>query len=202
VFDTLIDAAESYLARGGDPRGLTPQEVEKMKLLPDAWLTGYSRPLFPDANASDTRNTENGGPHFRAGVWLGVVRGNLVGIGLFGRYAALKPVMEKYSRFADKIYFPYPRDLVATSITPNPEQRTLLLMLFERSRLAAAARMRRSTSWPRFKDLVVWSTSVRSLRWRRGRRSGNFSNHRSTPRELHRDRSFHQRPGVFRAACV
>ncbi len=162
VFDTLIDAAESYLARGGDPRGLTPQEVEKMKLLPDAWLTGYSQPLFPDANASDTRNTENGGPHFRAGVWIGVVRGNLVGIGLFGRYTALKPVMEKYSRFADKIYFPYPRDLVATSRTPNPEQRTLLLMLFERSRLAAAARMRHSTSWPRFKDLVVWSTSVRS----------------------------------------
>jgi hypothetical protein len=153
VFDTLIDAAENYLARGGDPRALTPREVEKMKLLPDSWLTGHSQPLFPDVNANDTRTTENEEPHFRAGVWLGAVRGKFVGIGLVGRYAVLKAVMDRYSRFADKIYFPYPQDLLATSKTPNPERRTLLLMLFERSRLAAAARMRRSTSWPRrFKE--------------------------------------------------
>lgn len=146
VFDTLIDAAENYLARGRDPRALTPREVEKMKLFPESWLTGHSQPLFPDVNASDTRTTENEGSHFRGGVWLGAVRGKLVGIGLVGRYAALKVVVDRYGRFADKIYFPYPKDLLAMSKTPNPEQRALLLMLFERTRLAAAARVSHSTS--------------------------------------------------------
>jgi len=141
VFGSLVDAAQTYLSRGGDPRALTPLQVGKMGLVPESWLTGHSAPLFPDVVASPSRTAADPDePHFRAGVWLGVVRGDVVAVGLVGRYAALKAVIDKYGKFANNIYCPYPQDLLVTAKTPDPDRQTLLLMLFDRSRLAAAAK--------------------------------------------------------------
>jgi hypothetical protein len=142
VFGTLVDAAETFLTRGGDPRSLCPAEVERMGLLPGSWLIGYA-PLPPNVDSAPqhvSEKDESAEPHFRAGVWLGVVKGGLVGVGLVGRYVTFKAVVQKYGKLADKVYLPYPQDLRTKAKTLDADQRTLLLMLFDRSRLGAVAR--------------------------------------------------------------
>jgi hypothetical protein len=91
-FAALAEAARVYLAKGGNPALLSAMELQNRGLLPPHWVND------PDVR---TRN----------GLFLGPLGDGLIGIGVDGSYDALRPLIERYRRAAEKIYFPYPREL-------------------------------------------------------------------------------------------
>jgi hypothetical protein len=44
-------------------------------------------------------------------LYLGQLDHGLIGIGVVGSYAALRPLIQHYRPLAEQIYFPYPREL-------------------------------------------------------------------------------------------
>ena len=92
-FAALIHAANEYLAAGLEPSLLTPMAAQQHGLLPQGWVND------PDHG---TRN----------GLFLSEWPNGRVAIGVAGSYGNLRPLIEHYRHAAERILFPYPRDLV------------------------------------------------------------------------------------------
>ena len=83
-FGALLIAAQSYLASGADPAGLSPVSASKHGYLPAAWL-----PL--PAQASDYR------------LYMRVEPDRLITVGLLGTPVALRPLIDRYGVYARRI---------------------------------------------------------------------------------------------------
>jgi hypothetical protein len=83
-FGALLIAAQSYLASGADPAGLSPISASKLGYLPAAWL-----PL--PARASDYR------------LYMRAEPDSLITVGLLGNPAALRPLIDRYGVYARRI---------------------------------------------------------------------------------------------------
>jgi len=117
-FDSLLDAAQKYLAGGGDLDQLTPRRVESLGLLP-------------------AHSTNEDGVRISNGLYLGPAGDGLIGVGVVGSLEALRPLIAKYRGGAVHVYFPYPREL-----TDAPSGDTFmrqLVMTFDRESLARAS---------------------------------------------------------------
>ena len=116
--DTLIAAANRYLADGHDLGTLDLKVVEQLGLIPPGWAR------YPTVVA------------FNA-LWIGPWKDRGVSVGITGSYAALKPVIEKYRGDAERIYFPFPTELLDAA--KIPEGSHVIIMIFDRAGLARAA---------------------------------------------------------------
>lgn len=117
-FDSLLIAAQKYLANGGNLDQLSPRRAESLGLLP------------AHATNEAAVRTSNG-------LYLGVLADGSVGVGVVGSFDALRPLLAKYRGDAAGIYFPYPREL-----TDPPHGDTFmrqLMLAFDRDGLARAA---------------------------------------------------------------
>lgn len=117
-FDTLVTAADRYLAAGHQLAALSPSEANHLGLIPSGWVH------------SDTVLAFNA-------VWLGPWQNDGISIGITGSYAALKPLIEKYRGDATRIYFPFPSELHDHAIVP--EGSYVFMVMFDRAGLARAA---------------------------------------------------------------
>jgi hypothetical protein len=127
-FAALLLGAERYLAQGGSPAGLTPQVLQTLGLVPLDWFGGAP---FPS-------HDHIGSPIFHIESILTVSKSSTVEIGIEGRLAALKPIIDGYGAQATAIYFPYP-----SRLTPSAARSTndvaMMVMEFDRAGLARAA---------------------------------------------------------------
>jgi len=125
-FEALLLAARRYVDQGRDPAKLTPQAVQALGLVPLDWFGGKPFPKY------------SGNPAFNTDSILAVSKGDAIKVGIAGSYAALKPIIDRYSAQASAIYFPYP-----SRLTPSPASLTddtaMLVMEFDRAGLAHAA---------------------------------------------------------------
>ncbi|MGH7931920.1 MAG: hypothetical protein ACREQN_02000 [Candidatus Binataceae bacterium] len=121
-FETLLAAAQKYLAAGGDVQKLSPLRAEKLGLLPFGW-------------------TDDAGVRTHNGLWLGPWKDGQIGVGVNGSYEALRPLIARYRPFAAQVYFPFPHPLEGA-----PHGDTFMRMLvitFDRAALARAAAVQR-----------------------------------------------------------
>jgi hypothetical protein len=116
--DTLVTAANRYLASGHDLAALSPSVVNRLGLIPPGWVH-YDKVLAFNA------------------LWIGPWKDGGVSIGITGSYEALKPLIEKYRGDTSRIYFPFPTELHDRSIIP--EGSYVIMMTFDRAGLARAA---------------------------------------------------------------
>ncbi len=117
-FDSLLAAAQKYLADGGDLDQLNPRRAESIGLLP-------------------AHSTNEDGVRTSNGLYLGPAGNGLIGIGVVGSLEALRPLIAKYRGDAVRIYFPYPREL-----SDSPRGDTFmrqLVVVFDREGLAHAS---------------------------------------------------------------
>ena len=118
-FGALLMAAQSYLASGADPAGLTPKRAAKIGRLPAAWL-----PM--PARASDYR------------LYLHAEPDGLITVGLLGTYAALRPLIDRYGVYTQRLHFAFPSRLGKRSASTRAYYHPLT-MTFDRQGLARAA---------------------------------------------------------------
>ena len=83
-FGALLIAAHDYLASGAAPAGLSPSSAARMGYLPAAWVTISSR-------GSDYR------------LYMRTEPDGLVTVGLKGTEEGLRPVIDRYGRYARRI---------------------------------------------------------------------------------------------------
>jgi len=119
-FAEMIEAATQYLRRGLDPAMLTCGRAQELGLLPDR------------GESSDATN-HSGWCHW---MWLGPLGGENIGIGVVGYYQGLKPAIARYGQYTGNIFYPYPQKIAEN---PQPDQLGVLIMIFDRKQLAAAA---------------------------------------------------------------
>ena len=116
-FSALLIAAHNYLSSGADPAGLAPLSAAKLGYLPAAWVPIPER-------ATDYR------------LYMCFEADGLITVGLLGSPAALRPVIDRYSIYARRIYLRgRPRH---SSSVANAYYRTLM-MSFDRQGLDRAA---------------------------------------------------------------
>ena len=127
-FDALLLGAERYLSRGGNPAGLTPQALQMLGLVPLDWFGGEPFPS-PD---------HVGSPIFRIETILSGSKSGTIEVGMEGRYAALKPIVDRYSAQATAIYFPYPARLTPSAVRAADDG-AMMVMEFDLGGLARAA---------------------------------------------------------------
>jgi len=119
-FETLLIAANRYVMNHDDLKALTPREAMKLGFLPADWV-----------DPTDNKVSAH------SGLWLGPVGGGQVGVGVVGSYNSVKRIIEKYSPYATRVYFPYPRTLNGTP-TGDTFMRKLVLT-FDAAGLSRAA---------------------------------------------------------------
>jgi len=134
LFDGLLNAAAKYNAAGRDPAMLTPFAAEQLGLIPPDWLPG---PIWaPDwMVGTDFDPAHYTNQRAYRGIWLGYVDRTFLGIGISGRYATLKPIIDRYRPDAYRVYFPYPQ---AFTDGPHDDDRGLLLIFFDAGGLKRA----------------------------------------------------------------
>lgn len=130
--DTLIAAANRYLAEGHDPAALNVKVAEQLGLIPLGWARAPTALAF---NA----------------LWLGQWNDTGVSVGITGSYEALKPVIAKYRDDAERIYFPFPTELHYTAKVPAGAH--VIMLIFDRAGLARAAA--KASVAPRNASVVV-----------------------------------------------
>ncbi len=144
LFDTLVLAADRLLSDGDSLASLTPLEAQRKGLLPDSWLTG---PTASGWTIQENPVIDPGG-RYHLGVWLGPMGDRNASVGVYGSYAALEPIVQRFQHSAVRIYFPYPKSLsdgLADDRIAN--MHGLMVVEFDREQLAAAAaRIRGSAS--------------------------------------------------------
>ncbi len=116
--DSLIVAADRYLAAGRELSALSPTVVERLGLIPNGWVR-YNTVLAFNA------------------LWIGPWKNDGVSIGITSSYAALKPLIEKYRDDTTRIYFPFPTELRSGAKVPAGSY--VCMMMFDRAGLARAA---------------------------------------------------------------
>jgi hypothetical protein len=87
-FSELLIAAHKYLADGGDPARVTLGVVVQRGLLAGEW----SAPQIQKTSYT---------------VWLNTEQGGRIDVRLTGHYEALRALVERYSVFAQQVYFPH-----------------------------------------------------------------------------------------------
>jgi hypothetical protein len=89
-FETLISAADQYLARGGNLTKLDIPAIQAAGLFPADWKFDPKPDGYRD-------------------IWAGRLNGKLA-LGVIGSAAGLRPTLDRYGAEAEKIYLPYPRE--------------------------------------------------------------------------------------------
>ncbi len=126
-FAFLLDAADEFLARGGQLAELAPRRAQGMGLIPAEW-GGYR---------AAGESLRRGYHHWtRNGLWLGARGEDAVGVGVVGTRRQVQPIIDHYTDFAREVIFPDR----ASPPTPAGREQALLVMVFGRERLARAAR--------------------------------------------------------------
>jgi hypothetical protein len=123
-FDALLLGAERYLSQGRNPAELSPQALQAFGLAPLDWFGGEP---FPS----------RGHPIFHADSILRRSKNNGIEVGIIGSYAALKPIVDRYSAETSAVYFPYPTRLTPSSAGATSD--AAMVMVFDRAGLARAA---------------------------------------------------------------
>jgi hypothetical protein len=116
--DTLIAAANRYLAEGHDLATLNVKVAEQLGLIPLGWARAPTALAF---NA----------------LWLGQWNISGVSVGITGSYDALKPTIAKYRDDAERIYFPFPTEFHDAAKVPAGAH--VIMLIFDRAGLARAA---------------------------------------------------------------
>jgi hypothetical protein len=133
LFDTLLLAADRWLARGDSLAGLTPLQAQRRGLLPASWITGPT-----EAGGSIIENpVEDSSGRYFLNAWIGPMADGRPSVGVYGSYAALEPIIARYQHSAAQVYFPYPRELRAPQ---PPDSRGLMVIVLDRAQLESAAR--------------------------------------------------------------
>jgi hypothetical protein len=117
-FDTLVVAANRYLADGHRLSALSPSTANRLGLIPVGWVHNGTVLAF---NA----------------LWLGPWEDDGVSIGITGSFAALKPLIERYRSYSTRIYFPFPAKFRDHAIVPQGSY--VFMVMFDRGGLAHAA---------------------------------------------------------------
>lgn len=126
-FETLLGAAETYFAGGGNLETLDSRKDEVLRTVP-RWFGG---PAFPTLNPNRIFQVE-----WALGQW----HPGLVVIGVEGSYEALQPLIAQYGPDSTGIYFPFPRKLAAQPATQFEDSApALMVMEFTPAGLARAA---------------------------------------------------------------
>jgi hypothetical protein len=120
-FDTMLIAAQHYVASGADPAQLSPKKAAKLGLLPARWVSEPPR-------RNDYR------------LYMRADPAGLVTIGLMGTESGLRPLIERYRPYAIRIEWLSSR-LHGAHPPPAPEGRFYypLMISFDRNGLASAA---------------------------------------------------------------
>ncbi|MGH7925798.1 MAG: hypothetical protein ACREQH_14535, partial [Candidatus Binatus sp.] len=134
LFDTLLLAADRWLAVGNNLASLTPLQAQEHGQLSASWVTG---PTHEGVAILENPVVDSSGRYF-LNAWLGPMPGGRVSVGVFGSYAAVEPIIARYRHSAVHIYFPYPRDL---RVAPPPDTHGLMVIVFDRGQLESAARL-------------------------------------------------------------
>jgi hypothetical protein len=136
LFDTLVLAADRWLAEGNSLASLTPREAQRKGLIPASWRTGPTAAgwSIQENGVTDPKR------RYYLGAWLGPMADGHVSVGVYGSYAALDSIVSRYRQRAVRIYFPYPSSLgVAGADARVREMHGLMVFEFDREQFAAAA---------------------------------------------------------------
>jgi hypothetical protein len=116
LFSGVLAAVAKYQAEGRDPALLTPHALQSLGLYPPEWLGGakFDFGLVP------------GKERYR-GIWLSYVDKIYFGIGIGGSYDGLKPIIDRYSAYSYRIYFPFPRALAQGA---HDRDRSIFIIFF------------------------------------------------------------------------
>jgi hypothetical protein len=143
LFDTLVLAADRLLSDGDSLAGLTPREAQRKGLLPDSWRTG---PTSAGWAIQDNQVTDPGG-RYRLDVWLGPMGDGHASVGVYGSYAAVEPIIARYSHNAVRAYFPYPHRVDASRANDKlTDMFGLMVIEFDREQLTAVATQVRASA--------------------------------------------------------
>jgi hypothetical protein len=124
----LLQAARAYRSRSLPQKQLSRARAERLGLLP---------PVIPPVRASDgplASPPRNWGEDGMLLPW----GDDGIAAGMSGVYDIVEPIMQKYQRCSQKIYFPYPSKL---SGTPSPDAYGELRMKFDPAGLDCALKL-------------------------------------------------------------
>ncbi|HVN63199.1 MAG TPA: hypothetical protein VMT58_01070, partial [Candidatus Binataceae bacterium] len=137
AIDTLIRAAAQWISASYAPSQLTASRAVERGFLKAAWCPGPTEDVFTGEKAKSTGSGL--ADHWFCGVWLGATPEGRTTIGIYGTYDELEPALAELRGKVSRIYFPYPRDLLAPGTsTPPPNARGLMQVVFSREQLIAA----------------------------------------------------------------
>jgi len=127
-FDTILEAAGKYLADGHDLSKLSALELKRLDLIPRDWLVDATPNAYFD--------------------WqIAPAPGGRVGIIIVGSYEGVRPLVDRYRATASEIDYPAPARWTPDSHAPLDVVKPLLV-IFDRSHLAAAAHSLRDSPPP------------------------------------------------------
>jgi hypothetical protein len=127
-FDTILEAAEKYLADGNDLSKLSALELKRLDLIPRDWLVDAA-------------------PHAYFDWQVAPAPGGRVAIIIIGTYEGVRPLIDRYRAIASEIDYPAPTRWTPDS-HPRPDLIKPLLVTFDSAHLAAAARSLRDSPPP------------------------------------------------------
>jgi hypothetical protein len=126
-FDTVLTAAGDYIAGGNDPLKLSAPELKRLNLLPPDWQIATA----PNSVSS----------------WsIGVLADQRIGIALWGSPQGVKPLLDRYLDTAE-LRYPAPSRWNPRS-SPSADQLGVLLVIFNRAQVEAAAGQLKSSPPP------------------------------------------------------
>ncbi|HUY20542.1 MAG TPA: hypothetical protein VMV15_15115 [Candidatus Binataceae bacterium] len=160
--DTILEAVAKYLAAGHNPAQLSPSVLKQQGLLPADWLIDTAPDAYQDWGAFSADKGK-------------------IGIAVAGSYPAVKPLIDRYRDQAVEIFYPAPVRWTPAS-KPQRDLVKPLLLIFDRTRLVAAAEQLRSSPPPELitpflgaagAEHQAWPTADTSTRRRPGPVSGS-----------------------------
>lgn len=134
-FRQLLLAARTYVDSGADPVKITLDKAVKHGLHALEWKPWGMQPQ-------------------ESSVALYATDARQVAIGVTGTYAAVAPLIQRYSGFAQSLYFPFPHRLGQVAL-PRKHCPRPLVMVFDKSGLRRAAMMAEPIGQPSREKVVV-----------------------------------------------
>jgi hypothetical protein len=127
-FDTILEAAEKYLADGHDLSEVSPLELKRLDLIARDWLVDATPDAYTD--------------------WqIGPAPDGRVAIVIVGSYEGIRPLIERYRATASEIDYPAPTRWTPAS-RPRLDAIKPLVVIFDSAHLAAAAQSLRDSPPP------------------------------------------------------
>ena len=127
-FDTILEAAEKYLADGHDLSEVSPLELKRLDLIPRDWLVDATPDAYTD--------------------WqIGPAPDGRVAIVIVGSYEGIRPLIERCRATASEIDYPAPTRWTPAS-RPRLDAIKPLVVIFDSAHLAAAAQSLRDSPPP------------------------------------------------------